>query len=188
MLFLPRIAYAQAGLSNWFCSSVVVVVCHKKFRKIFLTGDLEAVAIAKLELTAEIFKILTCVYLIVTKMILVCVCPALSYLTTVRSAILLRSRIEYDRGRAYATHVHTEVYVEKCPCHYYGDQPRLQFVYGVTRAQYTNLHAVSSLQHPGARAMSLLETSSVSKVMATMTFSLTLCLYQMQLLAYPHAC
>ena len=53
---------------------------------------------------------------------------------------------------------HTVVYVEKCPCHYYADQPCLQLVYGIT--VYTDLHAVSSLQGPGVRGMSLLETSS----------------------------
>ena len=32
LLITPR-AYAQAGLSNRFCPSVVVVVCHTKFLK-----------------------------------------------------------------------------------------------------------------------------------------------------------
>ena len=56
---------------------------------------------------------------------------------------------------------HTGVYVAKRPCHYYGDQPRLQLVYGVTQAQYTGVYAVSSLQGPGAWGMSLLETSVI---------------------------
>ena len=56
---------------------------------------------------------------------------------------------------------HTGVYVEKRPCHYYGDQPHLQFIYGVNaQTRYTDLNAVSSLQGPGAPSMSLLETSS----------------------------
>ena len=51
----------------------------------------------------------------------------------------------------------TGVYVEKCPCYYYGNQLRLRLVYDLTRARYTGLHAVSSLQSPRARGMSLLE-------------------------------
>ena len=44
----PRV-YAQAGLSNQFCPSVVVIVCHKFFWKTLLMGDLEATTISKLE-------------------------------------------------------------------------------------------------------------------------------------------
>ena len=44
---------------------------------------------------------------------------------------------------------HTGVYAEKRMYHYYGDQPRLQ----LALRRY-------SLQGPGARGMSLLETSS----------------------------
>ena len=60
---------------------------------------------------------------------------------------------------------HTGVYVEKRLCQNYSDQPRLQLVYGVTCTRYTDLLAVSSLQGPGARGMSLLETSSSENVL-----------------------
>ena len=88
----------------------------------------------------------SCLYLIVTKTILVSVCPALSYSTSVRSAILIRSTIKYDRGRAYATIVITTAISHTC-------------------RRYTSMvHAVSSLQSPGAQGMSLLETSSMSSL------------------------
>ena len=51
---------------------------------------------------------------------------------------------------AYSDRKHTGVYAEKRMYHYYGDQPRLQLVIW----RY-------SLQGPGARGMSLLETSSL---------------------------
>ena len=41
------------------------------------------------------------VYLIVAKAVPFAVSTALSFLTTVHSAILIRSQLEYDRGRAY---------------------------------------------------------------------------------------
>ena len=65
-------------------------------------GNLEAVTIAKQKVKIENPQKLMCVYLIVTKAILVSVCPVLSYSTSVRSAILIRSRVEYDRDREYA--------------------------------------------------------------------------------------
>ena len=123
--------------------------CHLSydfFEKIFQTGDLEAITIAKQQVTTEIAKISTCLHLIVTTTILVFVCPALFYSTSVRSAILIRSRIECDRGRAYLlTRIHTGVYVEKCTCHYYGDQPCLQLVYEHGFKVYT-LFPVCSVQ------------------------------------------
>ena len=48
-------------------------------------------------------------------------------------------------------HTGVYMYVEKHSCQNYSDQPRLQLVYGVT------VFAVSSLQGPGVRGMSLLE-------------------------------
>ena len=65
--------------------------------------------IAKQEVTTEIPNISTCVYLRVTKVIFVSVCPALSYSTSVRSTILIQSRIEYDRGRAYVVSKHVSI-------------------------------------------------------------------------------
>lgn len=67
--------------------------------------------------------------------------------------------------------VHTGVYAQKHPCHYYGNQSHLQLVYGITRARYTILHAVSSLQSAGALGMSLLETSSSYMLVCNSTFS-----------------
>ena len=58
-----RYTYVQAGLSNWFCLSavvVVVVLCHKKLQ----TGDLEAATISKQEINAEVCDTLACLYLI----------------------------------------------------------------------------------------------------------------------------
>ena len=46
------------------------------------------------------------VYLIVAKAVPFAVSTALSYLTTVHSAILIRSQLEYDRGRAYTDSGH----------------------------------------------------------------------------------
>ena len=60
-LSLPRAAYARAGLSTWFCPSVVVVVVHKN---ICITADLEAKTISKQEVNDENRHILACVYLV----------------------------------------------------------------------------------------------------------------------------
>ena len=46
------------------------------------------------------------VYLIVAKAVPFAVSTALSYLTTEHSAILIRSQLEYDRGRAYTDSGH----------------------------------------------------------------------------------
>ena len=46
------------------------------------------------------------VYLIVAKVLPFAVSTALSYLATVHSAILIRSQLEYDRGRAYTDSGH----------------------------------------------------------------------------------
>jgi len=46
------------------------------------------------------------IYLIVAKAVPFAVSAALSYLTTVHSAILIRSQLEYDRGRAYTDSGH----------------------------------------------------------------------------------
>ena len=51
-------------------------------------------------------KICPGVYLIVAKAVPFAVSTALSYLTTVHSAILIRSQLEYDRGRAYTDSGH----------------------------------------------------------------------------------
>ena len=68
-----------------------------------------------------------------------------------RSSMVYESFIQHGAYRR--DRKHTGVYAEKRPCHYYGDQPRQQLVYGVTRARYADLHAVSSLQGPGAQGM-----------------------------------
>ena len=85
-------AYAQAGLSNWFCPSVVVV-CHKKFEKNFITRNLEAIITSNQEVTIQIPNKSTCAYLTVTKALLVSACQAFSYSTSVWSAIFLQSRV-----------------------------------------------------------------------------------------------
>ena len=63
-------------------------------------------------------------YLIETKAVLLSAFPA-SYLTSILSAILIRSttRIRRRPGiRELWTRVHATVYVEKRPCHYYGNR------------------------------------------------------------------
>ena len=57
--------------------------------------------IAKHDSNIEIKKKCLGAYLIVAKAVPFAASAALSYLTTVHSAILIRSQLEYDRGRAY---------------------------------------------------------------------------------------
>ena len=104
LLITPR-AYAQVRLSNWYCQSVVVVVvvCHKKIRKNFITHNLEAITTSKQEATIQIPQKSTCAYLTVTKALLVSACPALNidmvcHFTTVTDS----NTTEYDRGQAFA--------------------------------------------------------------------------------------
>ena len=69
-------------------------------------------------------------YLIETKAVLLSAFPA-SYLTSILSAILIRSttRIRRSPGiRELWTRVHATVYVEKRPCHYYGNRSCPQLV------------------------------------------------------------
>ena len=51
---LPCAAYAQTGLRNQFCSSVVIVIVVDCHCKIFQTGDLEAITTGKQEGVIEI--------------------------------------------------------------------------------------------------------------------------------------
>ena len=54
----------------------------------------------------------------------------------VRHFNMVKNRIRQRPGICgLLMRVHIGVYVEKHPCHYYGDQSRLQLVYGVTRAR-----------------------------------------------------
>ena len=79
----------------------------------------------------------------------------------VRHFNTVKNRIRQRSGICgLLTRVYTGVYVGKRLCHYYDNQSHLPLVYGVTRVRYTGLHAVSGLQNPGVRGMSLLETSS----------------------------
>ena len=65
------------------------------------------------------------VYLIVAKAVPFAASAALSYLTTVHSAILIRSQLEYDRGREYTdsghvfilaiSHAHRYAYTSAVP-------------------------------------------------------------------------
>ena len=64
---LPRAAYARAGLSNWFCPSVVVVVV---VRKKCITAVLETKTISKQEVYDKMYHILAYVYLVKHKALL----------------------------------------------------------------------------------------------------------------------
>ena len=73
------------------------------------------------------------VYLIVAKAVPFAVSTAPSYLTTVHSAILIRSRLEYDRGRAYTDSGHAFILAISHAHHFpYDRQIRTH-----TRALYT---------------------------------------------------
>ena len=67
VIVTPRAACARAGLSNWFCPSVVVV--HKK-KKNFITGYSESKSTSKRENNDEIRRILAYVYLVEHKAVL----------------------------------------------------------------------------------------------------------------------
>ena len=77
-----------------------------------------------------------------------------------RSSMVYESFINMELRRD-KKHIGIYMYVEKRPYYYYGDQPRLQLVYGVIQTRYMDLHVASSLQYSGVRGMSLLETSSL---------------------------
>ena len=62
--------------------------------------------IAKHDSNIEIKKKCPGVYLIIAKAVPFAVSTALSYLTTVHSAILIQSQLEYDRGWAYTLSGH----------------------------------------------------------------------------------
>ena len=76
----------------------------------------------------------TCVHLTVTRTNF-CLCMSSSFVFN-NSAKNQRLGIH-----TLLSHDSTEVYAEKRPCHYYSDQSRLQLGYGITRMQYTVLHA-----------------------------------------------
>ena len=101
--------------SNWFCLASV------QWKK-----NLEIYRVKQLLNSTVTFKSIQSisVYLIVPKTDLFSVSQALSYLTSVCSAILTRSttRIRWRPGICgFRTRVHTGVYVEKRPCHQYGN-------------------------------------------------------------------
>ena len=84
------------------------------------------------------------VYLIVAKAVPFAVSTALSYLTTVQSAILIRSQLEYDRGREYTDSGHVFILAIRHAHHFpYDIQIRLHArcihsVYGYTAS---DIHA-----------------------------------------------
>ena len=51
---MPAAIMRNSRLSNRFCPSVVVVVCHKILLKISRTGDLEAITTSKQKVKTEI--------------------------------------------------------------------------------------------------------------------------------------
>ena len=111
------------------------------------------------------------VYLIVAKAVPFAVSTALSFLTTGHSAILIRSQLQYDRGRAYTDSGHAFI-LAISHAHHFPDDIQ---IYTHTRALYT-LRADTQPTTPSAqsavlpgpmqvvnsapRGMSLLETSS----------------------------
>ena len=72
-------------------------------------------------------------YLIVAKVVPFAVSTALSFLTTVHSAILIRSQLEYDRGRAYTDSGHVFI-LAISHAHHFPDDIQ---IYTHTRALYT---------------------------------------------------
>ena len=115
-------------------------------------------------------------YLIVAKAVPFAASAALSYLTTVHSAILIRSQLEYDRGREYTdsghvfilaiSHAHRYAYtIERCTYTLRADtQPA---IIGYTLCQLLHRPSLQSCQvevvNYAPRGMSLLETSSYVK-------------------------
>ena len=108
LLLLPR-AYA-AGLSDWFCLSVRPSVrlsfCCLSTQKSGYLAIYRVKRLLNTTVTLKSKKKCPGVYLIVAKAVPFAVSTALSYLTTVYSAILIRSQLEYDRGRAYTDSGH----------------------------------------------------------------------------------
>ena len=111
-LLLPR-AYA-AGLSDWFClsvcpfvrPSVCLSICCLSTQKSGYLAIYRVKRLLNTTVTLKSKKKCPGVYLIVVKAVPFAVSTALSYLTTVHSAILIRSQLEYDRGRAYTDSGH----------------------------------------------------------------------------------
>ena len=105
---LPR-AYA-AGLSDWFClsvrPSVRLSICCLSTQKSGYLAIYRVKRLLNTTVTLKSKKKCPGVYLIVVKAVPFAVSTALSYLTTVHSAILIRSQLEYDRGRAYTDSSH----------------------------------------------------------------------------------
>lgn len=114
----------QAGISNLYFPSVVIVCLKNRNSQ---TGDLEAITISKHKVTIEIpQKIYMCIP--DSNHQDSCTHMSSSYSTSVRSAILIWSKIEYDRGghmQSLDTCPYWSIYIEKRPCHHYGDQSRL---------------------------------------------------------------
>ena len=93
------------GLSNWFCPSVRCLSTQK-------LGYLAIYGVKRLldtTVTVKSKKKCSDVYLIVAKAVPYAASPALSYLTMVHSAFLIRSQLEYNGGRAYTNSGHVFV-------------------------------------------------------------------------------
>ena len=63
-VFLPRAAYARAGLSNWLCPSSVRTVRPSVMQVILKSGDSASIRTSKREDNDEIRRILAYVYLV----------------------------------------------------------------------------------------------------------------------------
>ena len=109
-------------------------------------------------------------YLIVAKAVPFVASAALSYLTTVHSAILIRSQLEYDRGREYTDSGHVFI-LAISHAHRYAYTSPVHSACGYTASDihFANYSIDPSLQscqvqvvNYALRGMSLLETSSLT--------------------------
>ena len=102
----PRVCGGVKRLVLSVCPSVRLSICCLSTQK---SGYLTIYRVKRLlntTVTLKSKKKCPDVYLIVAKAVPFAVSTALSYLTTVHSAILIRSQLEYDRGRAYTDSGH----------------------------------------------------------------------------------
>ncbi len=128
--------------------------------------------IAKHDSNIEIKKKCPGVYLIIAKAVPFAASAALSYLTTVHSAILIRSQLEYDRGREYTDSGHAFI-LAISHAHRYAYTSAVHSACGYT-ARHSQRYTLCQLLHQPSlqscqvqvvnyapRGMSLLETSSL---------------------------
>ena len=155
----PAPHMCKQGLAIGFCPSVIVgvVVCHKKKR---ITGNLEAITIAKQKITMKIPQKSICAYLIVTKMILVSV--SFSHLTAVRSAIFntVKKSNMTEAGHTRSLDMYSNRSIRRevsVPLLWRSVTPTAC----IRHYTSTSLHAVLKMVQSAESSMSVLETSTM---------------------------